>query len=93
MVVVGCADYACEFSPGKNREDFPFYSSTSRFYRELPCFLIATVDKFAMLPWRGDTGALFGRVRARADRDFYGPMNGTPPKTSEALPKGLLPPS
>ncbi len=91
-VVVGCADYACEFSAGKNREGLPILFVDEQIYRELPCFLIATVDKFAMLPWRGDTGALFGRVRARADRDFYGPMNGTPPKTSEPLPKGLLPP-
>jgi hypothetical protein len=31
-------------------------------YRRLPCFLIATVDKFALLPWNGPAGAFFGRV-------------------------------
>ena len=31
-------------------------------YRRLPAFLIATVDKFASLPWVGETGAFFGHV-------------------------------
>lgn len=31
-------------------------------YRRLPCFIIATVDKFANLPWVGETAALFGKV-------------------------------
>jgi hypothetical protein len=91
-VVVGCADFACDFSPGKNRDGLPILFVDEPIYRELPCFLIATVDKFAMLPWRGDTGALFGRVQARVGREFFGPVNGVPPKTSEPLPNGLLPP-
>ena len=40
-------------------------------YRRLPCFLIATIDKFAALPWVGPSGKLFGQVE-RHDRDgFY----------------------
>ncbi len=31
-------------------------------YRRLPCFMIATVDKFAAMPWTGEVGAFFGRV-------------------------------
>ena len=31
-------------------------------YRRLPAFLIATVDKFASLPWVGEAGAFFGHV-------------------------------
>ena len=32
-------------------------------YRRLPCFLIATVDKFAAMPWRGEVASFFGRVK------------------------------
>ena len=39
--------------------------------------MIATVDKFAALPWTGDVGQFFGQVQ-RADRDgFYGPCHAT----------------
>ena len=60
-------------------------------YRELPAFLVATVDKFAMLPWRGETGMLFGRASARQGRAFVGPLD-TLPKGAELLPEGLRPP-
>ena len=43
-------------------------------YRLLPAFLIATVDKFAALPWTGESGALLGgadRIDAKA-KGFYG---------------------
>ena len=33
-------------------------------YRRVPCFVIATVDKFASLPWVGASGALARRRRA-----------------------------
>jgi hypothetical protein len=43
----------------------------------LPCFLIATVDKFAAMPWTGEVGGFFGRV-SRGDSDgFYGPCHPT----------------
>ena len=33
-------------------------------YNRLPGFLIATVDKFAAMPWRGEVAKLFGRVKS-----------------------------
>ena len=30
-------------------------------YRRLPTLLIATVDKFAQMPWKGEVQMLFGR--------------------------------
>jgi len=33
-----------------------------QIYQELPDFVVATVDKFAMMPWRGEAGMLFGRA-------------------------------
>jgi hypothetical protein len=42
-------------------------------YRRLPAFLIATVDKFAGLPWVGECGAFFGHVdHFEEDVGFYG---------------------
>ena len=33
-------------------------------YQRLPGFLIATVDKFAGMPWKGEIAKLFGRVKS-----------------------------
>lgn len=40
-------------------------------YRFPPSLVIATVDKFAQLPWKGDTQALFGQVSRRCTRHGY----------------------
>ena len=59
-------------------------------YRRLPCFMIATVDKFAALPWTGQVGAFFGRVERYDKSGFYGPCD---PMHGSKLPDGrLLPP-
>ena len=51
--------------------------STWDYYRRLPAFLIATVDKFAALPWRGQAGAFFGHVdRADATGAANAPERG-----------------
>ena len=38
----------------------PIVAVDEPIYRRLPAFLIATVDKFASLPWVGQSGALLG---------------------------------
>ena len=35
-------------------------------YRRPPSLLIATVDKFAQMPWKGETQMLFGKVEVFA---------------------------
>ena len=35
-------------------------------YRRLPTLLIATVDKFAQMPWKGEVQMLFGQVNGIA---------------------------
>jgi hypothetical protein len=90
-VIVGCADFQCDFSVRRRREGLPVVFVDEQLYRELPGFVVATVDKFAMLPWRGETGMLFGRVRARVGHAFYGALDPVP-KEAELLPSGLLPP-
>ena len=69
---VTCADHACDFT-GDN--PLPIIGVDEPIYRRLPCFLIATVDKFAALPWTGQTGALFGLVDRHDADGFYGPCN------------------
>jgi len=69
---VHCVSHRCEFS-GSRDAGLPILGVDEPIYRRLPAFLIATVDKFAALPWTGETGTLFGLVD-RYDKDgFYGP--------------------
>lgn len=94
-VVVGCTDFRCEFSARKNRDGLPVLFVDEQIYRELPSFLVATVDKFAMMPWRGETGMLFGRARFREGQRFFGPMDPKPPSkkpSATPLSEGLRPP-
>jgi hypothetical protein len=88
-VVVGCSNVRCAFT--SRQGGLPVLFVDEQIYRELPAFVVATVDKFAMLPWRGETGMLFGRVNAKHGAAFYGPLD-TPPKAATALPEGLYPP-
>ena len=84
---VTCANRDCEFIRD-NR--LPIVAVDEPIYRRLPCFLIATVDKFAAMPWTGEVGKFFGYAD-RFDRDgFYGPCETM---RGQSLPNGsLLPP-
>jgi hypothetical protein len=67
---IRCANSGCDFS--RNRP-LPVLTVDEPIYRRLPAFLIATVDKFASLPWVGETGAFFGHVdRCDDGVGFYG---------------------
>ncbi|MCP4655910.1 MAG: hypothetical protein GY856_10885 [bacterium] len=89
-IIVGCDNFECDFAPAVQPDGLPVLFVDEQVYRELPSFLVATVDKFAMLPWRGETGMLFGRVHSRDRRSFYVPLDNKHP--GEALPEGLPPP-
>jgi hypothetical protein len=94
-VIVGCLSPKCDFNPNRNPDGLPVLFVDEQVYRELPGFLIATVDKYAMLPWRGEAGMLFGRVLARQGRKFVGPLDGKNDGKAAGivrLPDGLRPP-
>lgn len=93
-VKVGCANLQCPFNLGLNRDGVPVLFVDEAIYRELPCFLVATVDKFALLPWRGETGMLFGRALGRSGGKFVGPCDdeATRRAAQVRLPEGLRPP-
>jgi hypothetical protein len=72
-LVIRCENRLCEFS-GQKR-NLPILSVDEPIYRRLPAFLIATVDKFAALPWEGRAGALLGHVDRHDASGFYGEMD------------------
>ncbi len=73
-VITYCGDPLgrCPFShkqaPG---EGVPVMVVDEEIYRRLPSLLIATVDKFAQMPWNGRIAALFGQVDGYCERHGY----------------------
>ena len=67
---VVCANFECDFSGDQH---LPILAVDEPMYRRLPAFLIATVDKFASLPWTAQTGTLLGGADRYDDNGFYGP--------------------
>jgi hypothetical protein len=76
---IRCANTSCEFNRDR---PLPVLTVDEPIYRRLPAFLIATVDKFASMPWVGETGAFFGHVNRYQDGvGFFGasePGEGRP---------------
>ena len=78
-----CTHFECDFA----RRGLPIVAVDEPLYRRLPAFLIATVDKFASLPWVGQAGALLGGADRYDSNGFYGaaePGKGT--RLGTALP-------
>jgi hypothetical protein len=68
-LAIKCENPDCHFTRDR---DLPILVVDEPIYRRLPAFLIATVDKFAALPWVGSSGAFFGHVdRIDPERGFY----------------------
>ncbi len=66
-----CLNFECDFARDRA---LPIVAVDEMVYRLLPAFIIATVDKFAALPWTGESGALLGgadSIDAKA-KGFYG---------------------
>ncbi|ESQ15972.1 MAG: hypothetical protein N838_07100 [Thiohalocapsa sp. PB-PSB1] len=78
----------CAFSeaqaPG---EGLPVVVVDQEIYHRPPALLIATVDKFAQLPWRGETQMLFGQVNRWCSRHgFLSPSIENHPGSHPARP-------
>lgn len=59
----------CPFSQRQSPDEgLPVVVVDEEIYRRLPALLIATVDKFAQMPWKGATQMLFGRVNGYCPR-------------------------
>jgi hypothetical protein len=72
---VSCVHRECEFHTRRQDRGLPIVTVDESIYRRLPAFIIATVDKFASLPWVGETAGLFGKVDRHDAEGFYGPSH------------------
>jgi hypothetical protein len=62
----------CLFSRRQSPDEgLPIVVVDEEVYRRLPTLLIATVDKFAQMPWKGPVQMLFGRVDGYCPRHGY----------------------
>ncbi|MEU6761592.1 DISARM system helicase DrmA [Streptomyces sp. NPDC046853] len=74
---ITCPDaFECPFGTSAfglpaDERGLPVLVVDEEIYRYPPSLVIATVDKFAQLPWKGDTQALFGHVSRRCTRHGY----------------------
>lgn len=58
-----CPDNRCAFGQQDWTQWLPIEVIDERIYREPPSIVIATADKFAMIAFRPEAGAIFGRQR------------------------------
>lgn len=91
----------CPFSRKHSPEGLPVLVVDEEIYRCLPALLIATVDKFAQMPWKGATQMLFGQVDKKCsrhgfhcpdldDKDLHRAVGSFP--TAHSVPHGPLRP-
>ena len=83
---IRCVNRDCRFT---RNDSLPIVAVDEPLYRRLPAFLIATVDKFASLPWVGESGVLLGGADRFDNTGFYGPAE---PRLGRRLPAPLPPP-
>jgi len=81
-----CTNFECDFTRDRA---LPIVAVDEPIYRRLPAFLIATVDKFASLPWFGSSGALLGGADRTNGNGFFGPAE---PRKGTRLATPLPPP-
>ena len=83
---LNCTNLECDFSGDR---PLPVLAVDEPIYRRLPAFLIATVDKFASLPWEARTGVLLGGADRCDKSGFHGAAE---PRSGRRLERPLLPP-
>jgi hypothetical protein len=66
--VLGRCPFSAKNSP---LEGIPVLVVDEEIYRRLPTLLIATVDKFAQMPWNGKVQMLFGQVEGYCGRHGF----------------------
>ncbi len=74
LTLMFCGDKLgkCEFTAARSdNEGLPVLVVDEEIYRRLPTMVIATVDKFAQMPWNGAVQMLFGQVESRCDRHGF----------------------
>ena len=97
-VTIYCPDDYCIYAMhpinAVDRTSIPVYLLDEEIYRKCPTVVLATVDKFARLPWDPKTNALFGRVTKKCTRHGYVALGEYHPythKETERLSKAVCP--
>jgi hypothetical protein len=90
--VLGRCPFSAKQSP---LEGIPVLVVDEEIYRRLPTLLIATVDKFAQMPWNGKVQMLFGQVEGFCERHgFVSPeIEDVRPESQHPKTKTGLPPA
>ena len=83
---ITCTNIECDFNGNR---PLPVLAVDEPIYRRLPAFLIATVDKFASLPWEARTGVLLGGADRHDKSGFHGAAE---PRAGKLLAHPILPP-
>ncbi len=83
-----CSNFRCDFTRDR---PLPIVAVDEPLYRRLPALLIATVDKFASLPWVGESGALLGGATHWDKEGFHGAAAGSRPR-GRPLARPIPPP-
>lgn len=69
-ILVYCPNQDCDFSGRKSGgQGIPVVVVDDEIYRIRPCMIIGTVDKFARMPFKGETQGIFG-ARSRHHPEF-----------------------
>jgi hypothetical protein len=72
LIYCGDPTGCCPFTQRQAlKEGLPVVVVDEEIYRLLPALLIATVDKFAQMPWEGRVQMLFGQVEGRCERHGF----------------------
>lgn len=91
-----CGDSSglCPFSKRQSpQEGLPVMVVDEEIYRRPPALLIATVDKFAQMPWRGEAQMLFGKVSGVCERHGFISPDVKEHKGDSHRGAGSLPPA
>lgn len=81
----------CPFTERNARDEgLPVIVVDEEIYRRLPTLLIATVDKFAQMPWKGSVQMLFGQVTGYCTRHGFSCADEQP-EDSDHPKRGALP--
>ena len=90
IIYCGDKNSVCDFSKGKSTGlGLPVVVVDEELYRRPPSMLIATVDKFAMMAWKGQTRTLFGKANTECER--HGLLWPESPCNGRHQKKGDLP--
>lgn len=70
--ITHCTNARCDFSELNSKDEgIPIVVVDEEIYRRLPTLLIATVDKFAQMPWNGAIQNLFGKSDGYCERHGF----------------------